>query len=129
MQMQMPENFNEVEYYGCGPDRKYVDRNHLPCWQYHRQLSNNSIHISDRRKPELRPIYVGGVLNVTSGNGLQSVGDTPFLFCPETTASTLMTEHRKTNVTLKCLKAPFHQSALDKADGLDVSTVGENTSA
>ena len=28
MQMQMPENFNEVEYYGRGPVENYADRNH-----------------------------------------------------------------------------------------------------
>ena len=28
MQMQMPENFNEVKYYGRGPIENYADRNH-----------------------------------------------------------------------------------------------------
>lgn len=37
MQMQMPENFNEVEYYGRGPIENYADRNHSTMLGKYRQ--------------------------------------------------------------------------------------------
>ena len=87
MQMQMPENFNEVEYYGRGPIENYADRNHSTMLGKYRQT------VAEQFYPYIRPQETGTktdlrwwrVLNV-SGNGLQFVGDTPFsflCFCPE----------------------------------------------
>ena len=69
MQMQMPENFNEVEYYGRGPVENYADRK----------------TVAEQFYPYIRPQETGTktdlrwwrVLNI-SGNGLQFVGDAPF---------------------------------------------------
>ena len=79
MQMQMPENFNEVEYYGRGPIENYADRNHSTMLGKYRQT------VAEQFYPYIRPQETGTktdlrwwrVLNV-SGNGLQFVGDTPF---------------------------------------------------
>ena len=79
MQMQMPENFNEVEYYGRGPVENYADRNHSTLIGKYRQT------VAEQFYPYIRPQETGTktdlrwwrVLN-TSGNGLQFVGDAPF---------------------------------------------------
>ena len=79
MQMQMPENFNEVEYYGRGPVENYADRNHSTLIGKYRQT------VAEQFYPCIRPQETGTktdlrwwrVLNI-SGNGLQFVGDAPF---------------------------------------------------
>ncbi len=79
MQMQMPENFNEVEYYGRGPVENYADRNHFTLIGKYRQT------VAEQFYPYIRPQETGTktdlrwwrVLNI-SGNGLQFVGDAPF---------------------------------------------------
>ena len=79
MQMQMPENFNEVEYYGRGPVENYADRNHSTLIGKYRQT------VAEQFYPYIRPRETGTktdlrwwrVLNI-SGNGLQFVGDAPF---------------------------------------------------
>lgn len=79
MQMQMPENFNEVEYYGRGPVENYADRNHSTLIGKYRQK------VAEQFYPYIRPQETGTktdlrwwrVLNI-SGNGLQFVGDAPF---------------------------------------------------
>ena len=79
MQMQMPENFNEVEYYGRGPVKNYADRNHSTLIGKYRQT------VAEQFYPYIRPQETGTktdlrwwrVLNI-SGNGLQFVGDAPF---------------------------------------------------
>ena len=79
MQMQMPENFNEVEYYGRGPVENYADRNHSTLIGKYRQ------RVAEQFYPYIRPQETGTktdlrwwrVLNI-SGNGLQFVGDAPF---------------------------------------------------
>ena len=79
MQMQMPENFNEVEYYGRGPVENYADRNHSTLIVKYRQT------VAEQFYPYIRPQETGTktdlrwwrVLNI-SGNGLQFVGDAPF---------------------------------------------------
>ena len=79
MQMQMPENFNEVEYYGRGPGENYSDRNHAARIGKYRQT------VEEQFYPYIRPQETGTktdlrwwrVLNI-SGNGLQFVGDAPF---------------------------------------------------
>lgn len=77
--MQMPENFNEVEYYGRGPVENYADRNHSTLIGKYRQT------VAEQFYPYIRPQETGTktdlrwwrVLNI-SGNGLQFVGDAPF---------------------------------------------------
>ena len=79
MQMQMPENFNEVEYYGRGPVENYADRNHSTLIGKYRQT------VAEQFYPYIRPQETGTktdlrwwrVLHI-SGNGLQFVGDAPF---------------------------------------------------
>ena len=79
MQMQMPENFNEVEYYGRVPVENYADRNHSTLIGKYRQT------VAEQFYPYIRPQETGTktdlrwwrVLNI-SGNGLQFVGDAPF---------------------------------------------------
>lgn len=79
MQMQMPENFNEVEYYGRGPVENYADRNHSTLIGKYRQT------VAEQFYPYIRPQETSTktdlrwwrVLNI-SGNGLQFVGDAPF---------------------------------------------------
>lgn len=79
MQMQMPENFNKVEYYGRGPVENYADRNHSTLIGKYRQT------VAEQFYPYIRPQETGTktdlrwwrVLNI-SGNGLQFVGDAPF---------------------------------------------------
>lgn len=79
MQMQMPENFNEVEYYGRGPVENYADRNHSTLIGKYRQT------VAEQFYPYIRPQETGTktdlrwwrVLNI-SGKGLQFVGDAPF---------------------------------------------------
>ena len=79
MQMQMPENFNEVEYYGRGPVENYADRNHSTLIGKYRQT------VAEQFYPYIRPQETGTktdlrwwrVLNI-SGNGLQFVGGAPF---------------------------------------------------
>ncbi|MCS2322321.1 DUF4981 domain-containing protein [Bacteroides fragilis] len=79
MQMQMSENFNEVEYYGRGPVENYADRNHSTLIGKYRQT------VAEQFYPYIRPQETGTktdlrwwrVLNI-SGNGLQFVGDAPF---------------------------------------------------
>ena len=79
MQMQMPENFNEVEYYGRGPVENYADRNHSTLIGKYLQT------VAEQFYPYIRPQETGTktdlrwwrVLNI-SGNGLQFVGDAPF---------------------------------------------------
>ena len=79
MQMQMPENFNEVEYYGRGPVENYADLNHSTLIGKYRQT------VAEQFYPYIRPQETGTktdlrwwrVLNI-SGNGLQFVGDAPF---------------------------------------------------
>ena len=79
MQMQMPENFNEVEDYGRGPVENYADRNHSTLIGKYRQT------VAEQFYPYIRPQETGTktdlrwwrVLNI-SGNGLQFVGDAPF---------------------------------------------------
>lgn len=79
MQMQMPENFNEVEYYGRGPVENYADRNHSTLIGKYRQTVAEQFYLYIRpqetgTKTDLR---WWRVLNI-SGNGLQFVGDAPF---------------------------------------------------
>lgn len=79
MQLQMPVNFNEVEYYGRGPIENYSDRNQSALVGKYRQT------VEEQFYPYIRPQETGNktdirwwrLLNI-SGNGLQFVGDAPF---------------------------------------------------
>lgn len=79
MQMQMPESFDEIEYYGRGPIENYADRNHSTPIGKYRQT------VAEQFYPYIRPQETGTktdirwwrLLNV-SGNGLQCVADAPF---------------------------------------------------
>lgn len=79
MQMQMPQNFNEIEYYGRGPIENYADRNHSTPIGKYRQT------VAEQFYPYIRPQETGTktdirwwrLLNI-SGNGLQCVADAPF---------------------------------------------------
>ena len=53
MQMQMPENFNEVEYYGRGPIENYADRNHSTMLGKYRQT------VAEQFYPYIRPQETG----------------------------------------------------------------------
>lgn len=61
MQMQMPENFNEVEYYGRGPVENYADRNHSTLIGKYRQTVAEQFYPYIRpQKPVPKPICAGG---------------------------------------------------------------------
>mgnify|MGYP002586548166 CR=1 FL=1 len=79
MQMRMPVNFNEIEYYGRGPGENYADRNHAAMLGKYRQT------VEEQFYPYIRPQETGTktdirwwrLLNI-SGNGLQFVSSAPF---------------------------------------------------
>lgn len=79
IQMQLPESFDEIEYYGRGPIENYADRNHSALIGKYRQT------VAGQFYPYIRPQETGTktdlrwwrLLNV-SGNGLQCVADVPF---------------------------------------------------
>ncbi len=79
MQMQMPESYNEIAYYGRGPAENYIDRNNGAMLGLYRQA------VADQYYPYIRPQESGtktdirwwSVLNI-SGNGLEFVSDAPF---------------------------------------------------
>lgn len=79
MQMQMPQSFDEIEYYGRGPVENYSDRNLSALIGKYRQT------VAEQFYPYIRPQETGNktdirwwrLLNV-SGNGLQCVADAPF---------------------------------------------------
>ena len=79
MQMRMPANFNEIEYYGRGPIENYADRNNAAKLGKYRQT------VEEQFYPYIRPQETGTktdirwwrLLNI-SGNGLQFVSEAPF---------------------------------------------------
>ncbi|MDE6632485.1 MAG: beta-galactosidase, partial [Muribaculaceae bacterium] len=79
MQMQMPEEFDAIEYYGRGPIENYADRNHSTFLGVYNQK------VSDQFYPYIRPQETGTKTDVrywkqlnASGNGLEFVGQEPF---------------------------------------------------
>lgn len=130
MQMQMPENFNEVEYYGRGPVENYADRNHSTLIGKYRQT------VAEQFYPYIRPQETGTktdlrwwrVLNI-SGNGLQFVGDAPFSasalnYSIESLDDGVQKDQRHSP---EVAKAPFTNLCIDKVQmGLGLSTVGEH---
>lgn len=129
MQMRMPVNFNEVEYYGRGPVENYSDRNHGAKLGKYRQT------VEEQFYPYIRPQETGTktdirwwrLLNI-SGNGLQFVSEAPFSASAlNYTIESLDDGDAKTSaIHRKLKKQTLQTSVLTKLrqDWL-VSTVGE----
>lgn len=79
MQMQMPESFDAIEYYGRGPVENYSDRNHSAFIGVYRQS------VADQFYPYIRPQETGTKTDVRywmqldeAGNGLEFTAGKPF---------------------------------------------------
>jgi len=79
MQMQMPESFGNIEYYGRGPVENYQDRNHSTA------LGIYSQKVSDQFYPYIRPQETGTKTDIrywrqldNAGNGLEFKAENPF---------------------------------------------------
>lgn len=79
MQMQMPEAFDRIDYYGRGPVENYIDRNHSTDLGRYRQS------VAEQYYPYVRPQETGTKTDIrwwrqlnVGGYGLQFVADAPF---------------------------------------------------
>ena len=79
MQMQMPESFSSIEYYGRGPIENYSDRNHSTLVGIYNQK------VADQFYPYIRPQETGTKTDIrywkqlnNAGNGLEIVAENPF---------------------------------------------------
>ncbi|MDE6793785.1 MAG: DUF4981 domain-containing protein [Muribaculaceae bacterium] len=79
MQMQMPEAFSSIEYYGRGPIENYADRNHSTLVGIYNQK------VADQFYPYVRPQETGTKSDIrywkqlnNSGNGLEFISENPF---------------------------------------------------
>ena len=79
MQMQMPQEFDKIDYYGRGPIENYSDRNHVTDLGRYRQTVDEQFY------SYIRPQETGTKTDVrwwrqinTGGYGLQFVADAPF---------------------------------------------------
>lgn len=79
MQMQMPEQFDAIEYYGRGPIENYSDRNHSTFLGVYNQTVDEQFY------PYIRPQETGTKTDVRwwkqinrAGNGLEFVSVEPF---------------------------------------------------
>lgn len=79
MQMQMPADFERVEYYGRGPIENYSDRNHSTALGIYRQSVDEQFY------PYIRPQENGTKTDIrwwkqlnASGNGIEIIAETPF---------------------------------------------------
>ncbi|MDE5882076.1 MAG: DUF4981 domain-containing protein [Muribaculaceae bacterium] len=79
MQMQMPETFSSIEYYGRGPIENYADRNNSTLVGLYNQK------VADQFYPYVRPQETGTKSDVrywkqlnNSGNGLEFISENPF---------------------------------------------------
>ncbi len=79
MQMQMPESFDAIEYYGRGPIENYADRNHSTF------LGVYSQSVAEQFYPYIRPQETGTKTDVrywkqlnSAGNGLMFEANDPF---------------------------------------------------
>lgn len=79
MQMQMPEAFSTIEYYGRGPIENYSDRNHSTLVGLYRQK------VADQFYPYIRPQETGTKTDIrywkqlnNAGNGLEFISEEPF---------------------------------------------------
>ncbi len=79
MQMQLPKEFNEIEYYGRGPGENYIDRKDVTGLGIYRQ------RVEEQHYEYIRPQETGtrsdirywNLLNI-AGNGLEFVAEAPF---------------------------------------------------
>ena len=79
MQIQMPKNFDTVEYYGRGPTENYSDRNHNTFLGIYRQSVDEQFY------PYIRPQETGTKTDIRwwkllnkAGNGLEVFSEVPF---------------------------------------------------
>ena len=79
MQMQMPESFDAIEYYGRGPIENYSDRNHGTKLGLYRQT------VAEQFFPYVRPQETGTKTDIRywkqlnhAGKGLEFISDAPF---------------------------------------------------
>lgn len=79
MQMQMPEDFEMIEYYGRGPIENYCDRNHSSDLGIYHQC------VTEQPYPYIRPQETGTKTDIrwwkqlnVAGRGLQIVAGAPF---------------------------------------------------
>ena len=79
IQMQMPSDFQKIEYYGCGPYENYSDRNNSSDLGLYRQTVDQQFY------PYIRPQETGTktkirywVMKNTAGKGLQFASDNEF---------------------------------------------------
>lgn len=79
MQLQMPRQFETIEYYGRGPIENYIDRNHCTDLGIYRQS------VSDQFYPYIRPQENGNKTDIRwwrmlnpAGNGIEIVAAEPF---------------------------------------------------
>ena len=79
MQMQMPEEFDAIEYYGRGPEENYSDRNHSTFLGVYNQS------VKDQSYPYIRPQETGTKTDVRywkqlnhGGSGLEFISAEPF---------------------------------------------------
>ena len=79
MQMQMPEAFSSIEYYGRGPIENYSDRNHSTLIGLYNQK------VADQFYPYIRPQETGTKTDIrywkqlnNAGNGLEFMAEAPF---------------------------------------------------
>lgn len=79
MQMQMPESFGDIQYYGRGPIENYSDRNHST------KLGIYNQKVADQFYPYVRPQETGTKTDIrywkqlnNAGNGLEFISENPF---------------------------------------------------
>ena len=79
MQLQIPKEYDKVDYYGRGPIENYSDRNNSTDLGRYRQT------VSEQFYPYIRPQETGTKTDIrwwkqlnTGGYGLQFIGDAPF---------------------------------------------------
>ena len=79
MQMQMPESFSSIEFYGRGPIENYSDRNHSTLIGIYNQK------VADQFYPYIRPQETGTKTDIrywkqldNAGNGLEFFAENPF---------------------------------------------------
>ena len=79
MQLPMPKNFENIEYYGRGPIENYTDRNHSTFLAIYRQT------VTDQFYPYIRPQENGNKTDIrywkitdNTGKGIQVVSEQPF---------------------------------------------------
>ena len=79
MQMQMPKNFDRIQYYGRGPVENYADRNHSTLIGKYAQT------VAEQFYPYIRPQETGTKTDIRwwqitdiNGDGLEFISEAPF---------------------------------------------------